>query len=163
MRPGAKQALVQAELSLPPGFWERLEDDDPALALRELAEDEDEVVLARRVPAEGRARAMIDGQAAPRDAVAGQPRAPEGPHRDGVDYVAVLMVERRGVRREGTTTVYAPDRRPLGCFTLAEPLDAALLIDPRVFHGVTAVEPLDPAAPGHRDVLVVTLRRQPSP
>ena len=58
-----------------PGFWERLEDDDPALALRELAEDEDEVVLARRVPAEGRARAMIDGQAAPRDAVAALARS----------------------------------------------------------------------------------------
>ncbi|HMN99474.1 MAG TPA: hypothetical protein PKD59_08680 [Miltoncostaeaceae bacterium] len=75
VRPGAKQALVQAELALPPGFWERLEDDDPALALRELAEDEREVVLARRVPAEGRARAMIDGQAAPRDAVAALARA----------------------------------------------------------------------------------------
>ncbi|HTI35864.1 MAG TPA: hypothetical protein VL422_19460, partial [Miltoncostaea sp.] len=50
VRPGAAQALVQAELALPDGFWDRLEDDDPALALRELAEHEDEVVLARRVP-----------------------------------------------------------------------------------------------------------------
>ena len=75
VRPGARQALVQATLAVPEGFWDRLEDDDPALALRELAEDEDEVVLARRVPAEGRARAMIDGQAAPRDAVAALARA----------------------------------------------------------------------------------------
>ena len=69
VRPGARHALVQATVALPDGFWERLDEDDPALALRELAEDEGEVVLARRVPAEGRARALIDGQAAPRDAV----------------------------------------------------------------------------------------------
>ncbi len=70
VRPGARHALVQATLAVPAGFWDRLDEDDPALALRELAEDEGEVVLARRVPAEGRARALIDGQAAPRDAVA---------------------------------------------------------------------------------------------
>ena len=75
VRPGARHALVQATLAVPEGFWDRLEDDDPALALRELADDESEVVLARRVPAEGRARALIDGQAAPREAVAALARA----------------------------------------------------------------------------------------
>ncbi len=70
VRPGARHALVQATVEVPDGFWDALEEDDPALALRELAEDEREVVLARRVPAEGRARALIDGQAAPREAVA---------------------------------------------------------------------------------------------
>ena len=75
VRPGARHALVQATIALPDGFWERLDEDDPAAALRELAEDEAEVVIARRVPAEGRARAMIDGQAAPREAVAALARA----------------------------------------------------------------------------------------
>jgi DNA repair protein RecN (Recombination protein N) len=75
VRPGARQALVQATLALPAGFWERLDDDEPAAALRELVEDEREVVLARRVPAEGRARALIDGQAAPREAVAALARS----------------------------------------------------------------------------------------
>ena len=70
VRPGARHALVQATVEVPDGFWDALDEDDPALALRELAEDEREVVLARRVPAEGRARALIDGQAAPREAVA---------------------------------------------------------------------------------------------
>ena len=28
-------------------------------------------------------------------------------------------------------------------------------------HGVTPVEPVDPAEPGFRDVLVVTFRREP--
>jgi hypothetical protein len=32
--------------------------------------------------------------------------------------------------------------------------------DNRVYHGVTPVTPLDPARPGHRDVLVVTFRRE---
>ena len=44
-------------------------------------------------------------------------------------------------------------------FTLTEPFDAALVDDARVYHGVTPVEPLDPAAPAYRDVLVVTFRR----
>ena len=75
VRPGARHALVQATLAVPDGFWDRLDEDDPAAPLRELAEDEGEVVIARRVPAEGRARALIDGQAAPREAVAALARA----------------------------------------------------------------------------------------
>lgn len=72
VRPGAKGALVQATLGLPEGFFEDLGEDHPASATRELLEDESEqeVVVARRVPKEGRARALVDGQAAPRDAVA---------------------------------------------------------------------------------------------
>lgn len=70
VRPGHTHALVQATLALPDGFWDRLDDDDPALGLRELAEDETEVTVARRIPREGRARAYLDGQAVTRDAVA---------------------------------------------------------------------------------------------
>jgi len=87
---------------------------------------------------------------------AGEP-TPEGVHRDGVDYVLVLMIDRENIE-SGTTTIHAPDHRSLGSFTLAAPLDAALLDDHRVFHGVTAVTPKDPARPAHRDVLVVTFR-----
>lgn len=75
VRPGARHALVQATLGVPEGFWDALEADDPAAGLRELVDDESEVVIARRVPAQGRARALIDGQAAPRDAVAALARA----------------------------------------------------------------------------------------
>ena len=48
----------------------------------------------------------------------------------------------------------------LGGFTLTDPLDAALLDDTRVSHGVTPVQALDPALPASRDVLVVTLRAE---
>jgi hypothetical protein len=88
---------------------------------------------------------------------AGEP-TPEGSHRDGVDFVLVLLVERHNIA-SGTTTIHAPDGRLLGDFTLTRPLDAALIDDPRVFHGVTPVLPLVPAGPAHRDVLVVTFRR----
>jgi hypothetical protein len=89
---------------------------------------------------------------------AGRP-TPEGAHRDGVDYVLVLLIRRRNIA-QGTTDIQAiADRRLLGSFTLTEPFDAALVDDARVYHGVTPVEPLDPAAPAYRDVLVVTFRR----
>ncbi|MBN8715245.1 MAG: 2OG-Fe dioxygenase family protein [Xanthomonadales bacterium] len=94
-------------------------------------------------------------------AEAGEP-TPEGVHRDGVDYVLVLLIDRRNIER-GTTTIHAADHRQLGSFTLAHPLDAALVDDHRVYHGVTAVIPADPDQPAHRDVLVVTFRRQGRP
>lgn len=70
VRPGARHALVQATVAVPEGFWESLDPDDPALQVRDMAEDPAEVVVARRVPAEGRARALVDGQVASRDGVA---------------------------------------------------------------------------------------------
>jgi hypothetical protein len=82
---------------------------------------------------------------------------PEGVHRDGVDYVLVLLVERHNIL-SGTTTVHSLDGQELGSFTLASPLDAARLDDSRVAHGVTAIEPLDATRPAYRDVLVVTWR-----
>lgn len=88
---------------------------------------------------------------------AGEP-TPEGVHRDGVDYVLVLMVDRRNIA-SGTTTIHEADGTLLGSFTLVDAFDTALVDDARVFHGVTPVTVLDPGLPSHRDVLVVTLRR----
>jgi hypothetical protein len=83
---------------------------------------------------------------------------PEGVHRDGVDYVLVLMIRRTNIA-QGTTTIHSRDGDLLGNFTLAAPFDAALVDDARVYHGVTPVEPLDPGRSAHRDVLVVTFKR----
>ncbi len=93
------------------------------------------------------------------DAVAGvegKP-TPEGMHRDGVDYVLVLMIRRTNIT-SGTTTLADAAKQPIGTFTLTEPLDAVLLDDQRVYHGVTPVAPVDPGAPAYRDVLVVTFK-----
>jgi hypothetical protein len=89
---------------------------------------------------------------------AGQP-TPEGMHRDGVDWVLVLLIDRINIQ-SGETTIADQRKRPLGSFTLTDPLDAAVTDDNRVYHGVTPVTPLDPAELGHRDVLVVTFRRE---
>ena len=87
---------------------------------------------------------------------AGQP-TPEGVHRDGVDYVTVMLVDRVNIA-SGTTTMHSPDGTLLGSFTLAHPCDAALVDYNRVMHGVTPVQPVDPSRPAWRDVLVVTYR-----
>ncbi len=83
---------------------------------------------------------------------------PEGVHRDGVDWVVVMLVARENVDA-GVTSIFDPAGTSLGAFTLTQPLDAVLIDDNRVFHGVTAIEPVDPARPAFRDVLVVTFRK----
>ncbi len=87
------------------------------------------------------------------------PPTPEGAHRDGVDWVIVMLVDRQNVD-SGVTDIFAPDGTSLGSFTLTAPGDAVFLDDHRVLHGVTPIRPLDPAAPAVRDVLVVTYRRE---
>ena len=83
---------------------------------------------------------------------------PEGAHRDGVDLVAVILVGRDGIRG-GETRVFDA-RGPQGLrFTLAEPWSALLLDDERVIHETTPIQPATAGAVGHRDTLVLTLRR----
>lgn len=84
---------------------------------------------------------------------------PEGMHRDGVDWVMVLMVRRENVAR-AETSIHDLERRLLGSFTLEQPMDAAIVDDSRVYHGVTPVTSLDADKPAWRDVLVVTFRRE---
>jgi hypothetical protein len=84
---------------------------------------------------------------------------PEGLHRDGVDWVLVMLVTRENIA-EGVTSIHDTARELLGRFTLTEPLDSAFVDDSRVYHGVTPVVPLDPKRPAYRDVLVATFRRE---
>lgn len=84
---------------------------------------------------------------------------PEGIHRDGVDYVLVLMIARENIEA-GTTSVHIAGGLEVGNFTLRLPLEAVWLDDNRLFHGVTAVHPKNPALPAYRDVLVLTLKAQ---
>lgn len=84
---------------------------------------------------------------------------PEGFHRDGVDWVLVLLVGRRNVA-EGTTEIASLDGSPLGRFTLCQPGDAVLLDDRRIMHGVTPIQPHALSEPAWRDALVVTWRAE---
>ena len=81
---------------------------------------------------------------------------PEGAHRDGVDFVAVLLVGRRAIRG-GETRVFAADRREGERFTLSEPWSLLLMEDARVIHESTPILPVGDE-PGHRDTLVLTFR-----
>jgi hypothetical protein len=80
---------------------------------------------------------------------------PEGAHRDGVDLVAVLLVDRVAVKG-GETRVFEADG-PSGLrFTMVEPWTTLVLDDARVVHESTPIQPLAPRA--HRDTLVLTYR-----
>lgn len=83
---------------------------------------------------------------------------PEGAHRDGVDFVLVMMVHRENVA-SGTTEIFSSAGERLDSFTLTDPGDAALVHDHHALHGVTPIVPVDPARPAWRDVLVATYRR----
>jgi hypothetical protein len=81
---------------------------------------------------------------------------PEGAHRDGVDYVALLMMNRVGIDG-GDTTVYDATGQLLMQHTLQTAGELMLLDDERVKHATTEIRPQ--AAPCYRDTLVITYRR----
>jgi len=80
---------------------------------------------------------------------------PEGAHRDGVDFVAVFMVCRKGIKG-GETRVFDANSRFGERFTLDEPWSLLLLDDARVIHESTPIQPI--LKEGFRDTLVLTLR-----
>jgi len=82
---------------------------------------------------------------------------PEGAHRDGVDFVVVMLVGRQGVKG-GETRVFDA-HGPSGVrFVMTEPLTALLLDDTRVIHETTPIQPSGEPAGGYRDTLVLTYR-----
>jgi len=84
---------------------------------------------------------------------------PEGVHRDGVDFVLVMMINRTNVL-DGEATIYPnSDGDALAHFTLLQPFDVLLLADNKVRHNVSSIMARDPAQPGMRDVLVATFSR----
>ena len=83
---------------------------------------------------------------------------PEGAHRDGVDLVAVFMVDRAGIKG-GETRVFDAAGPNGQRFTLTQSWSLLLLDDARVIHESTPIQPTgEPGEAGHRDTLVVTLR-----
>ena len=82
---------------------------------------------------------------------------PEGAHRDGVDFVAVILVARRGIVG-GETRVFEAAGAHGVRFTLEQPFGALLLDDTLVVHETTPIQPDGSGGPGHRDTLVLTYR-----
>jgi hypothetical protein len=80
---------------------------------------------------------------------------PEGAHRDGVDFVALLLVRRQNIRG-GETRVFDA-HGPTGIrFTMEEPWSLLLMDDARVIHETTPIQPDGENA--IRDTLVLTYR-----
>ena len=80
---------------------------------------------------------------------------PEGAHRDGVDFVAVVLVARHHVRG-GETRVFDSGGASGVRFTMHEPWSMLLMDDARVIHETTPIQPHGQA--GTRDTLVITYR-----
>jgi len=80
---------------------------------------------------------------------------PEGAHRDGVDFVAVFLLDRSGIKG-GETRIFDASG-PAGLrFTLTQPWSLLLMNDQRMIHESTPIQPL--ADYGYRDTLVLTYR-----
>jgi hypothetical protein len=81
---------------------------------------------------------------------------PEGAHRDGVDFVVIMLISRVGIKG-GETRVFEA-HGPHGLrFTLTQPWTMLMLDDEQVIHETTPIQPL--VQPGYRDTLVLTFRR----
>ncbi len=82
---------------------------------------------------------------------------PEGAHRDGVDFVALILVNRRNVRG-GETRVFDAHGRTGVRFTMEDPWSALLMDDAQVIHETTPIQ--SNQATGVRDTLVLTYRER---
>ena len=80
---------------------------------------------------------------------------PEGAHRDGVNFVAVIMIGRHGIKG-GETRVFDADGPSGQRFTMTDPWTLLLLDDAAVIHESTPIQPL--GEHGYRDTLVLTWR-----
>ncbi len=93
-----------------------------------------------------------------RDGRLGKP-TPEGVHRDGVDFVIVVMIKRVNID-SGATTIFNLDNELVGEFTLRKTFDMVLVNDRKVYHGVTPITQIDPDLEAYRDVLVITFKNR---
>ena len=80
---------------------------------------------------------------------------PEGAHRDGVDFVAVFLINRQGIKG-GETRVFEANGPSGQRFTLTEPWSLLLVDDEKVIHESTPIQPTGEG--GYRDTLVLTYR-----
>ena len=80
---------------------------------------------------------------------------PEGAHRDGVDFVAVFLLSRVGIKG-GETRIFDAGGSAGLRFTLSQPWSLLLMNDARMIHESTPIQPIGPH--GYRDTLVLTFR-----
>lgn len=95
------------------------------------------------------------------DGQPGKP-TPEGIHRDGVDFVLTLMINRDNVNG-GESATYDQDGLTLrACVTLKEAGDFIFLNDKLMKHSVEPISRLDPAKKCSRDMLIAMFTQRPA-
>lgn len=87
----------------------------------------------------------------------GQP-TPEGLHRDGVTYIASMMIHRHNITG-GKTTITTEERIPLQDITLQDTFDIVMADDEKTMHTVTPITAKNRNEIGYRDVLVIAFIR----
>jgi len=80
---------------------------------------------------------------------------PEGAHRDGVDFVAVFLLDRVSIKG-GETRIFDASGSTGLRFTLTQPWSVLIMNDERMIHESTPIQPLGNY--GYRDTLVLTYR-----
>jgi hypothetical protein len=80
---------------------------------------------------------------------------PEGAHRDGVDFVAVFLLNRVDIKG-GETRIFDAQGSTGLRFTLSQPWSVLLMNDERMIHESTPIQPIGEY--GYRDTLVLTFR-----
>ncbi|MGL6316839.1 2OG-Fe dioxygenase family protein [Vibrio sp. WXL103] len=85
---------------------------------------------------------------------------PEGLHRDGVTYIASMLIRRSHIQG-GSTKITDNNRQPLKRITLNRPLELLVADDAHTMHEVSPIEPARPSTPiGVRDVLVIAFTKR---
>ena len=83
---------------------------------------------------------------------------PEGLHRDGVTYIASLLISRFNIMG-GRTKITDVDRNSLSEVMLEKPFDLVMADDLRTMHQVSAIKPEILGTAAYRDVLVIAFTK----
>lgn len=79
---------------------------------------------------------------------------PEGLHRDGVTFIASLLINRNNIGG-GTTTITDSNKHTLEQFQLTKPFDLMMADDAKTMHEVSSLKPINKEETSYRDVLVI--------
>jgi len=90
-------------------------------------------------------------------AQSGKP-TPEGMHKDGADYVLIMLLDRKNVQG-GISKIYSNQKQLLNEVCLQQAGDLLLINDQCVYHDVSNIYPDDPNEAAWRDVLVLTFHK----
>lgn len=84
--------------------------------------------------------------------------APEGVHRDGHDFIAIISVRRQNIEG-GINSIYGEHKELLLTTLLSNPFDTLLINDRTTFHDVTPIQPAAGKGAGLRDTLILDFNR----